>query len=233
MKRANVHSFSPSSKIYPKVNWSTSAAGKHMHTLTCKMKQCTAQTCVATTSVKPPRHWTQVEGETLRASQGGEKWWSQTRTSNNKQSIKSVGGRVLGGSRGVGRQILEGGGGTMRVYLKHGDPVAEGSFGAGMNKTLMAHKTQRPFIQAQLQSVHSCWGWPIMSLTCPNTEHRRQKTPQNTALNKTNELVRLHIKEFQLRRRKTLMYAALPVSVSLLPAHLNRCRDASVAVAAI
>lgn len=52
----------------------------------------------------------------------------------------------------MGRQILGGGGGTMRVYLKHGDPVAEGSLGAGMNKTLMAHKTQRPFIQAQLQT---------------------------------------------------------------------------------
>lgn len=115
----------------------------------------------------------------------------------------------------------------MRVYLKHGDPVAEGSLGAGMNKTLMAHKTQRPFIQAQLQSVYSCWGRPIMSLTCPNTEHRRGE--KNAALNKTNELVRSRIKEFQLRCRKTLMYAALPVSVSLLPAHLNRCRDASVA----
>lgn len=128
----------------------------------------------------------------------------------------------------MGRQILEGGGGggTMRVYLKHGDPVAEGSLGAGMNKTLMAHKTQRPFIQAQLQSVYSCWGRPIMSPTCPNTEQGRGK---NTVLNKTNELVRLRIKEFQLRCRKTRMYAALPVSVSLPTAHLNRCRDASVA----
>lgn len=44
----------------------------------------------------------------------------------------------------------------MRVYLKHGDPVAEGSLGAGMNKTLMARKTQRPLIQAQLQSGSSC-----------------------------------------------------------------------------
>lgn len=115
----------------------------------------------------------------------------------------------------------------MRVYLKHGDPVAEGSLGAGMNKTLMAHKTQRPFIQAQLQSVYFCWGRPIMSLTCPNMEHRRAK--KTTVFNKTNELVRLRMKEFQLRCRKTLIYATLPVSVSLLPAHLNRCRDASVA----
>lgn len=48
---------------------------------------------------------------------------------------------VGGGGVGVG---------MMRVYLKHGDPMAEGCLGAGMNKTLMAHKTQRPLLRAQL-----------------------------------------------------------------------------------
>lgn len=90
-------------------------------------------------------------------TQRGKKWWSQTRTSNNKQSIKSVGGGVSwGGGAGVcGKaDFRAGGGGRMRVYLKHGDPVAEGSLGAGMNKTLMAHKTQpapsRPGFRAPL-----------------------------------------------------------------------------------
>ena len=46
----------------------------------------------------------------------------------------------------------------MGVYLKHGDPVAEGCLSAGMNKTLMAHKTQRPLLRAQLHSVYSWVG---------------------------------------------------------------------------
>lgn len=45
----------------------------------------------------------------------------------------------------------------MGVYLKHSDPVAEGCLGAGMNKTLMAHKTQRPLLQAWLHRIYSCW----------------------------------------------------------------------------
>lgn len=48
-------------------------------------------------------------------------------------------------------------GGTMGVYLKHGDPVAEGCLGAGMNKTLMAHKTQRLLLRAPLHVLYSCW----------------------------------------------------------------------------
>lgn len=85
-------------------------------------------------------------GRKAERAREGKKWWSRTWTSNNKQSIKSVAGRVwVGGARGVRRQISGGlgWGGLMRVYLKHGDPVAEGCLGAGMNKTLMAHKTQR------------------------------------------------------------------------------------------
>lgn len=42
----------------------------------------------------------------------------------------------------LGRWVVLVVGGMMGVYLKHGDPVAEGSICAGMNKTLMAHKTQ-------------------------------------------------------------------------------------------
>lgn len=75
------------------------------------------------------------------------------------------GGRYWGG----------GGGGMMGVYLKHGDPVAEGCLGAGMNKTLMAHKTQRPLLRAQLHSVYSCWARPIRSLRSPNTELERER----------------------------------------------------------
>ena len=63
----------------------------------------------------------------------------------------------------------------MRVYLKHGDPVAEGCLGAGMNKTLMAHKTQRPLLRAQLHSVYSCWARPIRSLRSPNRERERER----------------------------------------------------------
>lgn len=54
----------------------------------------------------------------------------------------------------------------MRVYLKHGDPVAEGSLGAGMNKTLMAHKTQRALILPAGPATRG----PRMS------KHRTQKT---------------------------------------------------------
>ena len=35
--------------------------------------------------------------------------------------------------------------GMMGVYLKHDDPLARGCFSTGMNKILMAHKTQRLF----------------------------------------------------------------------------------------
>lgn len=89
-----------------------------------------------------------------------------------------MGGRVWGwGGRGEwgGRYWGGGGGGMMGVYLKHGDPVAEGCLGAGMNKTLMAHKTQRPLLRAQLHSVYSCWARPIRSLRSPNTESWRER----------------------------------------------------------
>lgn len=118
------------------------------------MNQHIVQTCGETTSLKPPYHRTQVEGEKQRESERGKKWWSRTWTSNNKQSIKSVGGRVRGWE---GRYWGGWGRGMMRVYLKHGDPVAVGCLGAGMNKTLMAHKTQRPLLGAQLCSVYPYW----------------------------------------------------------------------------
>lgn len=52
----------------------------------------------------------------------------------------------------------------MGVYLKHGDPVAEGCICAGMNKTLIAHKTRRPLLPAQTLRVYSCQPEPIRML---------------------------------------------------------------------
>lgn len=65
-----------------------------------------------------------------------------------------------------------GGVGMMRVYLKHGDPVAEGCLGAGMNKTLMAHKTQRPLLRARLHSAYSCWDQSRSPI--PQTQRSRE-----------------------------------------------------------
>lgn len=54
-----------------------------------------------TASVEPPHRWTQVQSGKQRERERGNKWWSRTWTSNNKQSIKSAGGRV--GEEGGGK----------------------------------------------------------------------------------------------------------------------------------
>lgn len=56
----------------------------------------------------------------------------------------------------------------MGVYLKHSDPVAEGCIGTGKNKTLMAHKTQRPLLRAWLHSIIPAG--PIAFQESANTE---------------------------------------------------------------
>lgn len=76
----------------------------------------------------------------------------------------------------------------MRVYLKHGDPVAEGSLGAGMNKTLMAHKTQRALIQAQLQSGLSCRAGQSRPLHVQTQDAEEKKAD----LNKVSEIFHTH-----------------------------------------
>lgn len=76
----------------------------------------------------------------------------------------------------------------MRVYLKHGDPVAEGSLGAGMNKTLMAHKTQRALIQAQLQSGSSCQAGQLRPLHVQTQDAEEKKAD----LNKVSEIFHTH-----------------------------------------
>lgn len=82
---------------------------------------------------------------------------------------------------GGGKADIWGGcGGMMRVYLKHSDPVAEGCLGAGMNKTLMAHKTQQPLIQASA-SQH------LVLLGLPNhvaqiSKHREERKTREECL---------------------------------------------------
>lgn len=93
-----------------------------------------------------------------------------------------------------GRYWGGGGRGMMGVYLKHGDPMAEGCLGAGMNKTLMAHKTQRPLLRARLRSVYSCRAGQSDRLNL-QTQSRRE-TQMHTHTQRRVTGVKIRLKHF-------------------------------------